>query len=198
VSLNNSFLKWTCVIKRKVTILVAHSCTCNSLCRIRMDEMYNDNAYTCHVTTLAMGLRPKQRHGKVRAKSATRESHLHFWECEGVCEGMSPHIPKWIPTLGIGVPMEFLWSPKFLENNFRGQNSLDWKFSYTFEKLLRHRCLKWACMVHLSTENTSYGWEKGWESKCQFDSWPLKVRNHPDLLVCRWHATYFWKSFNKG
>jgi hypothetical protein len=29
------------------------------------------------VTTLALGLQPKQRHGKVRIKNATRESHLH-------------------------------------------------------------------------------------------------------------------------
>jgi hypothetical protein len=24
-------------------------CTCNSLCRIRMDEIYNDNVYTCEI-----------------------------------------------------------------------------------------------------------------------------------------------------
>jgi hypothetical protein len=25
----------------------------------------------------------------------------------GECEGMNPHIPKWAPTLGVGVPMDF-------------------------------------------------------------------------------------------
>jgi hypothetical protein len=25
----------------------------------------------------------------------------------GECEGMSPHTPKWPPTLGVGVPMDF-------------------------------------------------------------------------------------------
>jgi hypothetical protein len=43
------FLKWTCVIKKKVTILVAHSCTFNSLCKLEMDEIYSDNAYTCQI-----------------------------------------------------------------------------------------------------------------------------------------------------
>jgi hypothetical protein len=32
----------------------------------------------------------------------------------------------------------------------------------------------------------------------QFDSWPLKVRNHPDFLTCRWCATYCWKVLDKG
>jgi hypothetical protein len=31
-----------------------------------------------------------------------RESHLHF----GECEGMNPHITKWIPILGIRILME--------------------------------------------------------------------------------------------
>jgi hypothetical protein len=26
----------------------------------------------------------------------------------------------------------------------------------------------------------------------------LKVRNHPDFLVFKWHATYHWKALNKG
>jgi hypothetical protein len=30
------------------------------------------------------------------------------------------------------------------------------------------------------------------------DSQKLKVGNRLDLLVCRWHATYQWKDFDKG
>jgi hypothetical protein len=51
---------------------------------------------------------------------------------------------------------------------------------------------------HLSTYNTSYGWKKGQESKCQFDSWLLKVKNCFDLHVCKWRATYRWKAPDKG
>jgi len=46
--------------------------------------------------------------------------------------------------------------------------------------------------------NISYGQKKGWESNCQFDFRPLKVKNRPNFLVCRWRATYGWKAFNKG
>jgi hypothetical protein len=42
-------------------------------------------------------------------------------------------------------------------------------------------------------------WPKGgWESNWQFDSWPLKVRNRHDFLMCRWCATYRWKALDKG
>jgi hypothetical protein len=53
-------------------------------------------------------------------------------------------------------------------------------------------------MTLLSTENTSYGQKKGRESNCQFDSQPLKVKNHLGSLVCRSCATYHWKSLDKG
>jgi len=32
---------------------------------------------------------------------------FHAPESVGGCEGMNPHNPKWIPTLGIEVPMDF-------------------------------------------------------------------------------------------
>jgi len=32
----------------------------------------------------------------------------------------------------------------------------------------------------------------------QFDSWPLKVRNHPNFLACRWRVIYCWKALNEG
>jgi hypothetical protein len=108
------------------------------------------------------------------------------------------HTPQWTFTLGVGVLMESLRSPEFLENHLKGQNSLDWKFPYTIENRLRCRCLYWACIFHLNTYNTSYGQKKGWELKSQFDPWSLKVRNHLELRVCRWHATYHWKALNEG
>jgi hypothetical protein len=53
-------------------------------------------------------------------------------------------------------------------------------------------------MTHLDTWNRSYGQKKSRESNWQFDSWPLKVENHPDFLAWRWCATYHWKALNKG
>jgi hypothetical protein len=52
-------------------------------------------------------------------------------------------------------------------------------------------------MIHLNIYNTSYGWQKGQKSKCQFDFWPFKVENRPKLHVCRWCATYYWKSLDE-
>jgi hypothetical protein len=45
-------------------------------------------------------------------------------------------------------------------------------------------------------KNTIYGQKKGWESNCQIDSRPLKVRNCPDFLTCKWCATYSWKALD--
>jgi hypothetical protein len=56
-----------------------------------------------YVTTITLGLRLRQRHGKLQVESVTKESRLHFWECEG----MNRHTPKWIPVLGVRIPMEF-------------------------------------------------------------------------------------------
>ncbi len=42
----------------------------------------------------------------MRAENAIRESHLHSRERESVCEGMNPFTPKWIPILGVEIPME--------------------------------------------------------------------------------------------
>jgi hypothetical protein len=38
---------------------------------------------------------------------------------------------------------------------------------------------------HLSSYNISYGRKKGRNSKCQFDSQPLKVKNLDDLRAFR-------------
>jgi len=48
------------------------------------------------------------------------------------------------------------------------------------------------------TYDTSYGRKKGWESKCQFDFRPLKIRNCLELHACRRRAIYCWKALNKG
>jgi hypothetical protein len=62
------------------------------------------------------------------------------------------------------------------------------KSSLYFWKALGMYISKMACMTQLDTSNTSYGQKKGRESKWQFDSWPLKVRNRPNFLAFRWRA----------
>jgi hypothetical protein len=75
---------------------------------------------------------------------------------------------------------------------------LDWRISYIIGKLLEITCLKWAHMTHLNTWNTSYGQKKARESNWQFDSRPLRIRNRPNFLLCRWHDTYCWKDPDEG
>jgi hypothetical protein len=108
---------------------------------------------------------------------------------------MNPHTPKGAPTLGVGVPVDFWIFKEWLQGS--KPNGLRSSL-YHFRKPLECRCLKWARMTHLDTSNTSYGQKKGEESNWQFDSRPLKVKNRPDFLTCRWCATHRWKDFDKG
>jgi hypothetical protein len=66
--------------------------------------------------------------------------------------------PPWVwrneHTLPSGLPLselESLWSLEYSKRYFRNQNSLDQRIHYTIEKLLKHKCLKWASTTHLST-----------------------------------------------
>jgi hypothetical protein len=150
--------------------------------------------WICCVTTLTLGLRPRQGLARLQAK---REA----WESYFMLPGVQKSVREWTLTLPSELPiweLESRWTPKFLEGDFRGQNPWDWRVLYIIGKLLNCRCLKWAHMTHLDIWNTSYGQKKGWESNWQFDPWPLKVRNRLDFLVYKWRATYRWKVVDKG
>jgi hypothetical protein len=110
-------------------------------------------------------------------------------------------VKEWTLTFPKELPfweLESQWTPKFSESNYKGQNLMNWRVRHIIGNILKPRCLKWARMTHLDTSNTSYGEKKGRESNWQFDSRPLKVENHPDLLMCRWRAIYHWKVLDKG
>jgi len=85
-------------------------------------------------------------------------------------------------------------TPEISELHCKGQNTSPWSVLYTVEKVLKCRCRKWPCMNHSDICSTSYGRKKGQESNWQFDSWPLKVGNWPDPVVCKWSATHHWKA----
>jgi hypothetical protein len=146
------------------------------------------------ITTLALGSWLKQGLARLRAKKEARESHL-------VLPRVQKSVKEWTLTFPSELPLwnwNPKWTPKFSKNNYRGQNSLDWCVPSIIKKLLALRCFKWPRMTHLRIWNTNYGQKKGWESNWQFDSHPLKVKNRPNFLVCRWRATYHWKTFNEG
>jgi hypothetical protein len=120
-------------------------------------------------------------------------SHISCSQECGRMWGNEPRTPKWTPTLGVEILTNFQISRKL-----RGQNPWDWGVPYIIGKILKFRCLKWACITDLDISNTSYGQKKGRESNWYFDSQPLKVKIFPNFLTCKWHATYRWKALDKG
>jgi hypothetical protein len=84
-------------------------------------------------------------------------------------------------------------TPTTSELDCRGENTSPWGVLYTVGKALKCRYRKWPRMSHSDICSTTYGWKKGRESNCQFDSRPQKVRNRPDPGVRRWSATHRWK-----
>jgi hypothetical protein len=55
---------------------------------------------------LSLGLATKVRACKGAGQVWMLRITFHVPEGVGKCEGMSPHIPKWTPTLGVGVSMD--------------------------------------------------------------------------------------------
>jgi hypothetical protein len=98
--------------------------------------------------------------------------------------------------------MESRWTPETSETDLRGQISMSCGALYINGKLLKRRCLKWACIAHLDIWNTSYDQKKGRKSNSRestsFDSPPLKVGNQPEILGCRRRATYHWKALDES
>jgi hypothetical protein len=107
---------------------------------------------------------------------------------------MNPHTPRGASTLGVRILVDSRMFREWLQ----GSNPMTRKVPYTIGNLLKLRCLKWVHMTHLDIWNTSYGQKKGKESNWQFDFRPLKVKNRPDFLACRWHVTYRWKALDEG
>jgi hypothetical protein len=112
------------------------------------------------------------------------KSHIH------TPEGMNPHIHKWTPILGIGIPMK----SQIFRNRFKRSKFIGLKISLYHWKSFKTYISK----LHLNTYNTSYGKKKNRDSKCQFHYWPLKVKNCLELRVCKWLATYRWKDFDES
>jgi hypothetical protein len=61
---------------------------------------------TINVATLALGSWPRPGVIRLQAKGKPRVMP-HVLESARECEGIDLHIPKGIPTLGVGVPMDF-------------------------------------------------------------------------------------------
>jgi hypothetical protein len=141
-----------------------------------------------------LGLTTKARACKGEGQEGSSGVTSHALGSVEECEGMNPTLTNELPLW----KLESQWTLKSSKNDCKGQNPLGWDVSYIIGNIFQLRCLKWVCMTHLNASNRSYSQKKGRELNWQFDSWPQKVRNHPDFLVCRWRAKYCWKDLNKG
>jgi hypothetical protein len=80
----------------------------------------------------------------LRAKREAGSHTTYSWECEKVW-GNEPSHPKGVSLW----ELESRWTPEFLEDDCRGQNSMVCNIFYVIGKLLEHKCLKWAHIAHL-------------------------------------------------
>ncbi len=105
--------------------------------------------------------------------------------------GVKPNISK------VG-DLESSETPECLEFNIKAQNTSHWSILCVIEKDWKRKYRKWPRIGHLDIYSPSYGQKKGWESNCQFDSWPLEVRNRPFPDIWFESATWRWKDLDKG
>jgi hypothetical protein len=80
-----------------------------------MDKMYGTtkglfNAIDTICCNFSLGLMTKARACKGAGQKWSSKVTFHALRSVGKCEGMNPHIPKWTPTLGVGIPMDFEFS----------------------------------------------------------------------------------------
>ncbi len=100
-----------------------------------------------NVEALTLGLQPRQRFAKVRAKNEAREPHFMLLRVQ-------ESVREWTSTLLSELPLwelESQWTIESSKNDYRGQNTLDWRILYIIENLLEFKCLKWVHMTHSST-----------------------------------------------
>jgi hypothetical protein len=133
----------------------------------------------------SLGLMIKARACKGEGQEGSTWATSHAPESVGECEGMNLHTPKWALTLGVGVMMD----SQIFREQLQGTKPIGLRSSSYHWKALGTYMSQMGLHDPLDTLNTSYGQKEGWESNCQFDSWPLKVGNCPDFLAFRWHAT---------
>jgi len=94
--------------------------------------------------------------------------------------------------------MESSGTPECLELDRKGQNTSHWSVLGVIGKVLKGRYRKCPRIDNSDICSPSYGQRKGRESKCQFDSRPLKVRNRPLPDVRFESATWRWKDLDEG
>ncbi len=111
--------------------------------------------------------------------------------------------PLW-PSVGVKPNTWKSWdlesseTPECLELDSKRQNTSHWGVLGVVGKVLKRRYRKWPRIGHLDICSPSYGQKKVRESKWQFDSRPLKVKNRPLHDIRFERATCRWKDLDEG
>jgi len=74
---------------------------------------------------ISLGFTTKARGLEKCGPKVQPRSHIHNLGSVGKHEEMSPHTPKWVPTLGVGIPMDFQIFLKW----FKGSKLIELKIS---------------------------------------------------------------------
>jgi hypothetical protein len=100
-------------------------------------KIWESNAITT-ITTLALGLWPRQGIARLQAKrgSPVVKEIVREWTFT-----LPRELPPW--------ELESWWTPECLESNNKGKKSMDWVVLYIIGKILKRKYLKWAWMTHL-------------------------------------------------
>jgi len=139
------------------------------------------------VITLTLGLRLRQRLARVWAKREAQKSHLMLpgvrkvWGNEPSHSHVNSHFGSWSPR-----------------KQLHGSKPIGLRNFFYHWKNFETKMFKMGLHDPFGHLKQNYGQKKGQQSNCQFDFRPLKVKNRPDFLLCRWHATYCWKVLDKG
>jgi hypothetical protein len=115
----------------------------------------------------------------VRAKRKPMSHITHSPECKKMWGSEPSHSQGQLSLR----EMESWWTPKILESDLRGQNSMACGVLYIIGNLLQRRYLKWARIAHLDIWNTNL-WPKE-RSGVKLPIWlPTRKRRESTQFTC--------------
>jgi hypothetical protein len=112
----------------------------------------------------------------------------------GECKRWSPMTPKCTPIVGIALVQESQMFRTLVEKTSKHKI----KPSDTIGKVLKYKCLKWSCIIHLDLKCTNYDEEKGWDQIeiLILDHKSPWIKGSNDLQLG--HEIHCWKDFFEG
>jgi hypothetical protein len=142
----------------------------------------------------SLGLTTKAKVCKGASQEGSLGVRSHAPKSVGECEGMNLHTFKWVPTLGVKVPMD----SRIFREQFQGSKPIGlkrslyhWKFFGTWmSKMGSHDPFQY--LTHRLWPKERMG--------VKLEVWlpPTKSQESPRFLACKWSATYYWKALNNG